>query len=891
MNAMKLVSRNITLGYHVFDSCTDARKAVKSVLQILSGPTKTVPNYSCMDRNKLAGFIGDHHSITTIPLAQILSVYRYSQISYGATDYVLNDRHLYPNFFRMLQNYHVYYKIICQLLKHFGWTWVGIVSSYDDTGETEELALKKYMAYYGICMAFKLKLDNYALSHTPEKTMRQVQAVQNTSANVIIVFGSTNYIVLKTLLIGRDIFKGKILVFPPSWVSNDILRDYFINIFEGSLYIELYPLPLPDSGRFFEYIRPSKRPNDKLLENIWISELKCLSPNASKNRFYETVYKTTLLNCTGKEPSINAKENLHRGVTPRVHQKESKMGARPPLRPPPSRTALSKSLLSVMKVYFLLRMHMHGMMNLMYTIRRKSTRNKLDWGYQGMYFGGFVKMHRGGFTLFYSILRSRDRPQEGLACCGAELARIQGGGGGGGRAAKTPLHSNLNLMCTQTQGSVHQKRGPRRCKDDLCKELIDIYDVLILTSDILYTTKSRSFLLNVGIITKLCAQCLEPSGSTRSIRQQKINHFYQKVCWSGREWQEKTTCNEGTWGSQDPEMPRSQCTESCFPGYRKISRIGGDICCYDCVPCGEGEISNKSDSEECIKCTEDEWPNQWKDQCIPKVVEFLSYDNDVISAVFSFFSLLLFLIAIVVLVIYHSFKDSAIVKANNRNLSFILLVSIMLSYLCVFLFLGRPVDITCMLRQCTFAIIFSISISCVMGKTVMIYIVFKASKPGSAWRKWVSVNVSNSVVLIFSSIQIIINITWLIILPPFQELDKHSYSEKIIVQCNEGSVIAFYSVLGYMGFLAAVSFILAFFARTLPDSFNEAKYITFSMLVFCSVWIAMIPAYLSTRGKNIIAVEIFAILTSSSGLLGCIFFPKCYLILTKLLGFWVAAHK
>ncbi|CAH2299358.1 Hypothetical predicted protein, partial [Pelobates cultripes] len=242
-----------------------------------------------------------------------------SAISYGTTDYVLNDRHLYPNFFRMLQNYHVYYKIICQLLKHFGWTWVGIVSSYDDTGETEELALKKYMAYYGICMAFKLKLNNYALSHAPEKTMRQVEAVQNTSANVIIVFGSANYIVLKTLLIGRDIFKDKTFVFPPSWVSNEILRDHFINIFDGSLYIELYPLPLPDSGYFFEYIRPSKRPNDKLLENIWISELKCLSPNASKNRFYETVYKTTLINCTGKDPSINAKENLHRGVTPRVY--------------------------------------------------------------------------------------------------------------------------------------------------------------------------------------------------------------------------------------------------------------------------------------------------------------------------------------------------------------------------------------------------------------------------------------------------------------------------------------------------------------------------------------------------------------------------------------------
>ncbi|XP_063281804.1 vomeronasal type-2 receptor 26-like [Pelobates fuscus] len=282
-----------------------------------------------------------------------------------------------------------------------------------------------------------------------------------------------------------------------------------------------------------------------------------------------------------------------------------------------------------------------------------------------------------------------------------------------------------------------------------------------------------------------------------------------------------------------------------------------------------------------MKCPDNEWPNKWKDKCIPKLEEFLSYNEDAISAIFSFLSLLLFFATIVILVIFNLFKNSPIVKANNKNLSFILLVSIMLSFLCVFLFLGRPAGITCMLRQSTFAIIFSIMISCVLGKTVMIYIAFKASTPGSTWGKWVNVKVSNSVVLIFSSAQIIINICWLIISPPYQELDTHSYPGKIIIQCNEGSVVFFYSVLGYMGFLATVSFIIAFLARKLPDSFNEAKYITFSMLVFCSVWIAMIPAYLSTKGKYMVAVEIFAMLTSSAGLLSCLFFPKCYIIVFR----------
>ncbi|XP_053305196.1 vomeronasal type-2 receptor 26-like [Spea bombifrons] len=287
------------------------------------------------------------------------------------------------------------------------------------------------------------------------------------------------------------------------------------------------------------------------------------------------------------------------------------------------------------------------------------------------------------------------------------------------------------------------------------------------------------------------------------------------------------------------------------------------------------------DSENCLRCPNNEWPNGKKDQCITKHEDFLSYTNDAIAAVLSSASILFCLVTIVILIIFIVFRDTPIVKANNKNISFVLLVSLMLSFLSVFFYLGRPVDLTCRLRHTLFSVLFSIAISSLLGKTVMIYIVFQAAKPCGSLANWVSVKVSNSVVILCSLIQVIINICWFSISPPFQELDMHSYPGKIIVQCNEGSVIAFYSVLGYMGLLAALSFIIAFLARTLPDSFNEAKYITFSMLVFCSVWIAMIPAYLSTKGKNMVAVEIFAILASCAGLVGCIFIPKCHIILFR----------
>uniref|UniRef100_A0A3Q0RQS7 Olfactory receptor C family, x1 n=1 Tax=Amphilophus citrinellus TaxID=61819 RepID=A0A3Q0RQS7_AMPCI len=322
---------------------------------------------------------------------------------------------------------------------------------------------------------------------------------------------------------------------------------------------------------------------------------------------------------------------------------------------------------------------------------------------------------------------------------------------------------------------------------------------------------------------------------------------------------------------------RSVCSDSCPPGTRIARRKGEPICCYDCVPCTEGEVSNMTDSLECSRCSADTWSNKAKNLCIPRSTEYLSY-HEFMGILLCIASVLGACISLFIIIIFISYKDTPLVRANNMELSFLLLVFLAICFLVGLLFIGEPSDWVCRIKYPAFGISFALCISCLLAKTAVVLMAFRSRLPRSNAMKWFGSNQQRASVLLGT---VIICFIWLLTSPPHAKNNTDYHGATIIKECVTGSEVGFWCVLGYIGILACVCFLMAFLARKLPDNFNEAKFITFSMLIFFAVWITFIPVYVSTAGKYTVAVHIFAILASAFALLFCIFVPKCYIILLK----------
>ncbi|XP_072878799.1 G-protein coupled receptor family C group 6 member A isoform X3 [Chlorocebus sabaeus] len=324
---------------------------------------------------------------------------------------------------------------------------------------------------------------------------------------------------------------------------------------------------------------------------------------------------------------------------------------------------------------------------------------------------------------------------------------------------------------------------------------------------------------------------------------------------------------------------QSKCSKECSPGQMKKTTRSQHICCYECENCPENHYSNQTDMPHCLLCNnETHWAPVRSTVCFEKEVEYLNW-NDSLAILLLILSLLGIIFVLVVGIIFTRNLNTPVVKSSGGlRICYVILLCHFLNFASTSFFIGEPQDFTCKTRQTLFGVSFTLCISCILTKSLKILLAFSFDPKLQKFLKCLY----KPILIIFTctGIQVVICTLWLIFAAPTVEVNV-SLPRVIILECEEGSILAFGTMLGYIAILAFICFIFAFKGRKLPENYNEAKFITFGMLIYFIAWITFIPIYATTFGKYVPAVEIIVILISNYGILCCTFFPKCYVIICK----------
>nr|XP_046245299.1 extracellular calcium-sensing receptor-like [Scatophagus argus] len=755
---------NVTLGYNLYDNCATLGIGFSAALSLASGREEQfVLQENCLGTPPVIGIVGDPFSTFSIAASNVLGLFKLPIVSYFATCSCLSDQKRFPSFFRTIPSDAFQVRAMIHILKHFGWTWVGLLISDDDYGRHAAQSFHTDLTQSGGgCLAYSEVLP---WGNNPNEYKRIVDVMIKSTARVVIVFAHQMHMIQLMEEVVKQNVTGLQWIASEAWTLVDGLHTpTFMPYLGGTLGIAIRHGKIPGLGDFLLRIKPDKHHNrdneNSIDKQFWEYTFQCKFPPPPAG-WVES--GGTL--CTGQEDLKNVQTEF-------LDTSE--------LRPE----------YNVYKAVYALAYALDDMLRCV--------------------------PGRGPFN--------------GHSC--ATLQRLE----------------PWQLMYYLKKVNFTTSFGDQVSFDEN-GDALPIYDIM----NWLWLPDGRIQVQNVGEVKKSV-----PTGEELIIDEDKI-----------------------FWNIDLKEPPRSVCSESCAPGTRVARKKGQPACCYDCIPCSEGKISNQTDSVECTNCPEDFWSGPQHDQCVPKKTEFLSY-HEPLGICLTTASLLGTCICSVVLGIFIYHHSTPIVRANNSELSFLLLVSLKLCFLCSLLFIGRPRLWTCQLRHAAFGISFVLSVSCILVKTMVVLAVFKASKPGGgAILKWFGSMQQRGTVMVLTSIQAAICTAWLVSASPTPHKNTHYHNDKIVYECVVGSTIGFGVLLGYIGLLAILSFLLAFLARNLPDNFNEAKLITFSMLIFCAVWVAFVPAYVNSPGKYADAVEVFAILASSFGLLVALFGPKCYIILLR----------
>ncbi|XP_074498635.1 taste receptor type 1 member 1 [Sebastes fasciatus] len=323
--------------------------------------------------------------------------------------------------------------------------------------------------------------------------------------------------------------------------------------------------------------------------------------------------------------------------------------------------------------------------------------------------------------------------------------------------------------------------------------------------------------------------------------------------------------------------PLSICSPPCPRGHKKL-QTGQHTCCFDCQACPSATFLNKSESTSCQPCEPEQWAPPSSEQCLNRTVLLLAWDAPLSIALLFFLATCLLMTSSSAVILLLNLNTPVAKSAGGRTCLLMLaaLTAAAMSSLCHF---GRPSPLACILKQPLFMFSFTVCLACITVRSLQVVCIFKfASKLPPAYDKWAKKHGPEFTIFLVSVTILVISVVRVAVSPPQPSQDLNFYKDSIVLECSNTLSPGPGLELAYVSLLSFLCFSFSYMGKDLPANYNEAKCVTFSLMVYMISWMSFFTVYLISRGPFTMAAHVFATLFSVLAFLGGYFLPKIYII-------------
>ncbi|RXN18070.1 extracellular calcium-sensing receptor-like protein [Labeo rohita] len=702
INNSKSLLPNISIGYRIYDTCGSRLSSMSATMALMNGQEFAAED-TCDGQSPIHAIIGETESSATVILSRTTGPFKIPVISHSATCECLSNRKNYPSFFRTIASDYHQSRALAYIIKHFGWSWVGAVNSDNDYGNNGMGIFLNTAQEEGICVEYSEKFYRTE----PEKLRKVVATIKKSTAKVVEALKRVNF----TVTMGDRVWFDSTGAAVAQYEVVNWQKDS-----DGSIQftpVGYYDASLPPDQRFvlkteniiwtggqLEVVEALKKVNFtvKMGDRVWfdstgatVAQYEVVNWQRDSNgsiQFKAVGYYDASLPLDQRFV-LNTKNIIWAGgqiEKPRSVCSES--------CPPGTRKAAQKGRPvccydcvpcaegeisnETVQDYFTKWVEAYPLPNdQAVTVAEVIV---AEWVCR---YGAPLSLHSDQGTNFESevfqtmcelldIDKTRTtpfRPQRKTIASDyhqsralAYIVKHFGWSWVGAVNSDNDYGNNgmtIFLNTAQEEGiCVEYSVKFYRTEPDKLQKVVETIKkstakVVEALKNVNFTVKmgDRVWFDSTGGVVAQYEVVNWQKDSDGSVQFKPVGYYDASLPPDQRF---VLNTENIIWVGGQLEKPRSVCSESCPPGTRKATQKGRPVCCYDCIPCAEGEISNETDSNNCKQCPGEYWSNAEKNKCVLKAVEFLSF-TEVMGIVLIFFSLFGVGLTALVAILFYNF--------------------------------------------------------------------------------------------------------------------------------------------------------------------------------------------------------------------------------------------